>query len=583
MDDSERILTPQQLPTPADSPVFFRTDAAAFHLPQSPQTRDRPIEYGYQTPARRGTGASAAEFGSTSSLASSVASTSTSLWSTGDRFIPQRRAASQTSFDVLSPSSTLPRSHSAPLHVRTFSGYSAHRVASTQEYTSLLRSELLGPAFLVDAVTPQSERQQSPAQERAKPRRQSSSTATSLLPCPNSPRNSPPVLSFSGTTSPLSNSPQSFASDSPLGQAYRLSPFNATTERVLSSPPNLPRKICLTPCRVLDAPNLGDNFYESSLDWSTSNSLLAVALGAQVFTWSAAGQVTRAVDGGNPLSAPKVTSVRWIDTTDHLAVGKGNGEVAIYDARTSQLLRQLTPHRGRVGVLATLSQSVTSGSADQLIMHRDLRMKDEVVRVIKGYKAEVTALEWSSDRELASGGNDNSVRIFNGFEDRPFLKLRKAHSAAIKALAWSPHQRGLLATGGGTEDQTLRFWNTRTGALLKEIETGSQVCQVVWSKTTNEIVSTHGYSSKPEYDNCVHVWRYSNSPSYVPPYNPIASLASGRGRMLHCALSPDGRYIVCGSSDEVLRFWDVFPPAPSCQQDAFGPRATTLDVYSGIR
>ena len=103
--------------------------------------------------------------------------------------------------------------------------------------------------------------------------------------------------------------------------------------------------------------------------------------------------------------------------SDHLAVGESNGEVSIYDARTSQQIRGLTPHSGRVGILASLPQTLTSASADRTIVHRDLRARDEVVRVIKGYKEEVTALEWNSDRELASGGNDNSVRIFKGFEE----------------------------------------------------------------------------------------------------------------------------------------------------------------------
>lgn len=98
-------------------------------------------------------------------------------------------------------------------------------------------------------------------------------------------------------------------------------------------------------------------------------------------------------------------------------MGQEDGRVSIYDARTSQQLRQLSPHGGRVGVLATLPQTVSSGSADRLIFHRDLRIRNEVVRVVKGYKAEVTALQWSSEGELASGGNDNSVRVFKGFDD----------------------------------------------------------------------------------------------------------------------------------------------------------------------
>jgi len=45
----------------------------------------------------------------------------------------------------------------------------------------------------------------------------------------------------------------------------------------------------------------------------------------------------------------------------------------------------------------------------------------------------------------------------------------------VKAIAWNPHQHGILASGGGTADQKLRFWNTLTGNLLQEVDTGSQV------------------------------------------------------------------------------------------------------------
>ena len=50
-----------------------------------------------------------------------------------------------------------------------------------------------------------------------------------------------------------------------------------------------------------------------------------------------------------------------------------------------------------------------------------------------------------------------------------------AHAAAVKALAWCPFQSNLLASGGGTADRSIKFWNTHTGALLNSIDTGSQV------------------------------------------------------------------------------------------------------------
>jgi WD40 repeat protein len=34
------------------------------------------------------------------------------------------------------------------------------------------------------------------------------------------------------------------------------------------------------------------------------------------------------------------------------------------------------------------------------------------------------------------------------------------HTAAVKALAWSPHKNSLLATGGGSTDKTIKLWDT---------------------------------------------------------------------------------------------------------------------------
>lgn len=59
------------------------------------------------------------------------------------------------------------------------------------------------------------------------------------------------------------------------------------------------------------------------------------------------------------------------------------------------------------------------------------------------------------------------------------VQRHNEHKAAIKAIAWSPHQHGILASGGGTADRTIRFWNTLTGQALQSIDTGSQVRELL--------------------------------------------------------------------------------------------------------
>merc|ERR1712166_1232924 len=127
-----------------------------------------------------------------------------------------------------------------------------------------------------------------------------------------------------------------------------------------------------------------------------------------------------------------------------------------------------------------------------------------------------------------------------------------------KAINWSPLHRGLLATGGGTADQHIRFWNTLTLQPLAAINTGSQVCNLVFSKSNDELVSTHGYSL-----NQVIVWKY-------PTMEKIATLTGHTFRVLYLAMNPYGSSIVTGAGDETLRFWNIFPKARSSKCGTLG-------------
>jgi cell division cycle 20-like protein 1 (cofactor of APC complex) len=317
------------------------------------------------------------------------------------------------------------------------------------------------------------------------------------------------------------------------------------------------RKISSVPYKVLDAPNLADDFYLNLIDWSTRN-ILAVGLGNSVYLWNAYNsKVIKLCDMEN--LSQGICSVSWSQRGDLLAVGIASGQVHLYDPAREAPVRILTGHTARVGCLAWNGSLLASGSRDRTIMQYDIRVPTEPVRVLEAHRQEVCGLRWSFDQtQLASGGNDNKLFIWTPHARRPLFRFAE-HEAAVKAIAWSPHQHSLLASGGGTADRCIRFWNTTTGAALQCIDTGSQVCNLLWSRTMNELVSTHGYSQ-----NQIVLWRY-------PSMQKVATLTGHLLRVLYLAASPDGSVIVTGAGDETLRFWSVFPP-PRCSSRVSYPR-----------
>lgn len=114
---------------------------------------------------------------------------------------------------------------------------------------------------------------------------------------------------------------------------------------------------------------------------------------------------------------------------------------------------------------------------------------------LRVHNQEVCGIKWSpSEQLLASGGNDNKVIVTSLKMPNQPVATFKDHKAAVKALAWSPHQSNMLASGGGTTDKTLKFWNVNTNSLIQSVDSGSQICNMKWSNNTDELVTTHGFS-----------------------------------------------------------------------------------------
>ena len=320
------------------------------------------------------------------------------------------------------------------------------------------------------------------------------------------------------------------------------------------------RKISIKPYKELPAPNLIDDFYLNLLDWSSKNQI-AVGCTSSVILWNNNKTQSETLFSydiieentiqNNENMNKYVSSLIWSEDGDKLAVGNSYGLVELYDINKKELISSYKGHLNRVGVVSWNKNIISSGSKDYSIITRDIRCKDNDENIIKrflGHQQEVCGLKWSFDgSQLASGGNDNNLMIWSLHSNKP-LMCNSDHVAAVKAIAWSPHQHNILASGGGTADRTIRFWNTNSYEQIYKIDTGSQVCNLVFSKSSNELVSTHGYSL-----NQINVWK-------LPNMQKIATLTGHSFRVLYLSLSPDGQSIVTGAGDRTLKFWNVFPP-----------------------
>jgi cell division cycle 20-like protein 1 (cofactor of APC complex) len=119
--------------------------------------------------------------------------------------------------------------------------------------------------------------------------------------------------SLSGQPTP-SHTPQSRSTNlDATSQAYSLSPVKYSSQRMLLSPQKKARAVAKVPYKVLDAPDLADDFYLNLVDWGSQNTL-GVGLGSCVYMWNSnSGRVTKLCE----LNDDTVTSVNWIQRVSH--------------------------------------------------------------------------------------------------------------------------------------------------------------------------------------------------------------------------------------------------------------------------
>jgi cell division cycle protein 20 (cofactor of APC complex) len=322
--------------------------------------------------------------------------------------------------------------------------------------------------------------------------------------------------------------------------------------RPSSAAPAAKRVINTAPLRVMDAPNIRNDFYLSHVDWSSQDKL-AVALDESVYVWDSNTDAVAHLLRLHEMHE-HVCSVVWAPTATQLYVSSADGCVHMIDAESGKIVAAHQSHGGRVGALACLLDgTVASGGRDGAVFLWDPREQHSssswLQSVGEQRHGEVCGLSWNASATyLAAGYNDNYAAVFDRrYLSAPRLEL-KQHGAAVKALAWCPWETHVLATGAGSGDRHLRVFDTNSGELTAAADTENQLSAIVWSTNPRhrELVTAHGFQS-----NSLVLWD-------ADKLAPVADFTSHSARILSATLSPDGETLCSASADETLRLWSVW-------------------------
>ncbi|KAH7146558.1 WD40-repeat-containing domain protein [Dactylonectria macrodidyma] len=178
-----------------------------------------------------------------------------------------------------------------------------------------------------------------------------------------------------------------------------------------------------------------------------------------------------------------------------------------------------------------------------------------------GPNLNVSADENVSELDTFQSTFDSLPHLGSGLE-----RHRWVHGAAVKAIAFCPWRRGLIATGGGSNDKCIHFFHTTSGTSLATISVSAQVTSLIWSTTRREIAATFGYA-QPEhpYRIAIFSWPECNQVAAIPwegEWRALYAVPYPRGPAYRRGKKSDSNgqegCIVVASSDKSIKFHEVW-------------------------
>jgi WD40 repeat protein len=270
----------------------------------------------------------------------------------------------------------------------------------------------------------------------------------------------------------------------------------------------------------------------------------------------AAGQVAQTLSG--PSAA--LLCVTWQIGGARLAAGAADGSAWIWDAATYQPVAALAAGPQEVTAVAlhpSGNQAATATSDGQLLLWK-LDVPAPRPLLAAADEAAATVMTVSRDGRLAAtagtAGGQPAILVRELATGNTVATLL-GHTAAITSLSFSP-DGSRLASGG--QDNTVRVWNMADGQPISQFGAhAAPVTTVVFSGSGQEVVSGAA-------DGSLHLWNAADGAALRP-------FSGHGGAIVAVAYAAAGQRVISSSADGTLRFWNaadgqqlasVTPPAP---------------------
>ncbi|KAJ5204044.1 Transcriptional repressor rco-1 [Penicillium cinerascens] len=275
-----------------------------------------------------------------------------------------------------------------------------------------------------------------------------------------------------------------------------------------------------------------------------------------------------------------VCCVRFSRDGKYLATGC-NRSAQIFDVSTGQTVATLQDENvDKDGDLYIRSvcfspdgKYLATGAEDKQIRVWDIANRT-IKHIFTGHEQDIYSLDFAGNgRYIASGSGDKTVRLWDILDGKLVYTL--SIEDGVTTVAMSPDGHYVAA---GSLDKSVRVWDTTTGYLVERLENPDghkdSVYSVAFAPNGRDLVSG-------SLDKTIKLWELT-VPRGMHPHSGVKggkcvrTFEGHKDFVLSVCLTPDGQWVMSGSKDRGVQFWD--PVTGNAQMMLQGHKNSVISV-----